>query len=89
MKRIPAVLLTLALSGCAAIGSSPEDNTELEAHIRALEQAEVDALLRSDPVAIRANWADDYVVNNPFNVVVDASEGPIQAIPSHGEPSSC
>jgi len=28
---------------------------------------------------MRRNWASDYVVNNPFNVVVNASEGPIQA----------
>jgi hypothetical protein len=78
MKRVTAVLITLALAGCAAT-SPGEDSAALEAHIRALEQAEVEALLRNDPVAIRAHWADDYIVNNPFNVVVNASEGPIQA----------
>jgi ketosteroid isomerase-like protein len=78
--RLTALLLaTLTLSGCAAAGRSTTDDARLEATIRALEQAEVDALLRDDLAVVRANWADDLVVNNPFNVVVDASQGPIQA----------
>lgn len=54
-------------------------NDALEQKIRKLEQAQVDALLRDDVTAMKRNWAEDYVVNNPFNEAVDASKGPIQA----------
>jgi ketosteroid isomerase-like protein len=73
------ILGVLVLFGCGAGAPSPEDGAGVEAMIRSLEQAEVDALLRNDLAAVRAHWADDYVVNNPFNMVVNASEGPIQA----------
>ena len=52
-------------------------NNALEQEIRTLEQAQVDALLRNDIVAIKRNWATDYVVNNPRNEVVEASKGRI------------
>ena len=51
----------------------------LEQKIRKLEQAEVDLLLQGNVTAMKKNWAENYVVNNPFNQVVDASKGPIQA----------
>jgi hypothetical protein len=79
MRPAALLLATLVLCGCATAGRSPTDHAVPEATVRALEQAEVDALLRNDPAAARVHWADDYVVNNPFNVVVNASEGPIQA----------
>lgn len=78
--RIPTIFLVLVtLSSCMALARKAGDNPGVEARIRALEQGEVDALLRNDLAAVRAHWADDYVVNNPFNIVVDASQGPIQA----------
>ena len=52
-------------------------NNALEQEIRALEQVQVDALLRNDIAAIKRNWATDYVVNNPRNEVVEASKGRI------------
>ena len=52
-------------------------NNALEQEIRALEQVQVDALLRNDIAAIKRNWATDYVVNNPLNEVVEASKGRI------------
>jgi hypothetical protein len=60
-------------------GQNTKQNHKLEKEIRKLEQAQVDALLRNDLAAMKANWAKDYVVNNPFNEAVDASKGPIQA----------
>ena len=51
----------------------------IESLITRFEQEEVDALLRNDLAAVRAHWAPDYVVNNPFGRVVNASEGPISA----------
>ena len=73
-----AVALGFVLSGSMS-AQSAKMNTALQQKIRKLEQAQVDALLRSDLAAMRSNWAKDYVVNNPFNVAVDASKGPIQA----------
>ena len=54
-------------------------NETVHSLITRFEQEEVDALLRNDLAAVRAHWAPDYVVNNPFGKVVNASEGPIQA----------
>jgi len=60
-------------------GQNTKQNHKLEQEIRKLEQGQVDALMRNDLAAMKANWAKDYVVNNPFNEAVDASKGPIQA----------
>ena len=38
-------------------------NNALEQEIRALEQVQVDALLRNDIAAMKRNWEPDYVVN--------------------------
>lgn len=73
-----AAALVFVLSGSMS-GQGAKMNRALEQKIRKLEQAQVDALLRSDLAAMRSNWAKDYVVNNPFNQAVDASKGPIQA----------
>ena len=70
--------LVLVLSGSMS-GQGAKMNRALEQKLRKLEQAQVDALLRSDLATMRSNWAKDYVVNNPFNEAVDASKGPIQA----------
>jgi len=78
MKKLATLLIALALSGCATHTRSAGDPAGVEARIRTYEQAEVDALLRNDLAGVRAHWADDYVVNNPFSVVVAASQGPIQ-----------
>ena len=73
-----AAAFTFAVSGWVS-GQSAKQNGALEQEIRKLEQAEIDALLRNDLAAVKGHWAKDYVVNNPFNKVVDASKGPIQA----------
>lgn len=73
-----AAALVFVLSGSMS-GQGAKMNRALEQKIRNLEQAQVDALLRSDLAAMSSNWAKDYVVNNPFNEAVDASKGPIQA----------
>jgi hypothetical protein len=82
-----AILMKLILIAAAFIfavsgsvpGQSAKQNGALERKIRELEQQEVDALLRGDLAAVQANWAEDYTVNNPFNQVVNASQGPIRA----------
>ena len=79
MKLIVFMTAFLVFASNTAIGQSVKQNEKLEQEIRKLEQAQVDALLRSDLAAMRSNWAKDYLVNNPFNVAIDASKGPIQA----------
>ena len=68
-----AAAFTFAVSG-SVLGQSVKQIGALEQEIRKLEQAQVDALLRSDLAAMRSKWAKDYVVNNPFNKAVDASD---------------
>lgn len=75
---ILAIAITVILAG-PIFGQRAKPNQALEQKIRELEQEQVELLLRNDLAALRKNWADDYVVNNPFNAVVDASKGPIQA----------
>jgi hypothetical protein len=67
------------VSACSAFGHATNQNDALEQEIRHREQAQVDALLRHDIAAMKRNWAADYVVNNPFNEVVEASKGRIQS----------
>ena len=78
--------LLLLAAGCALLPATAvsgqgaaQDNEATERTIRALEQAEVDALLRGDLEAMARLWADDYIVNNPRNEVGRAAEGPIRA----------
>lgn len=75
---ILAILVTVVVTGTVS-GQSTKPNDALEQKIRTLEQAQVDALLRNDIVAMKKNWATDYVVNNPMNEVVEASKGRIQS----------
>lgn len=79
MKLIlSAALVVLAVLG-SVVGQNAKGDKALEQKIRDLEQQEIAALLRDDLTAVRAHWAEDYTVNNPFNRVVKAGEGPINA----------
>lgn len=71
-------VVILILAGSTS-GQGAKQNGALERKIRELEKQEIDALLRGDLAAVQANWAEDYTVNNPFNQVVKASQGPIRA----------
>ena len=62
------ILLAAALAFVApglALAQGGKRDDAVEREIRKLEQAQVDALLRDDTAAMRRNWAEDYVVNNP------------------------
>lgn len=74
-------VIVTAVFALVSVGSAQGKKSTLSSQslIRQYEQAEVDALIKGDIDPIRAHWAADYVVNNPFNVVVTASEGPIRA----------
>ncbi len=77
------LILTVIVIGIMATGlvsaQSAKQNDALEQEIRKLEQAQVDALLRNDLVAMERTWAKDYIVNNPFSQAANASQGPIRA----------
>jgi hypothetical protein len=50
-----------------------------EAEIRRLEAQQIEYLMNGKLADMKKNWAADYTVNNPFNVVQDAATGPIQS----------
>ena len=82
MKLIMKItLLLLAILTLAVVGSAQDNKSDnaVRTLLKNYEQEEVQGLINNDRVAIRKHWAKDYVVNNPFGRVVNASEGPIQA----------
>lgn len=75
---LTAVLSLVILSGSASAQSkNTSDAAEME--IRRLEAEQVEYLMNGKVAEMKKNWAEDYTVNNPFNVVQDAASGPIQA----------
>jgi hypothetical protein len=60
-------------------GQNDSGSISTKQEIRKLEQGQVNALLRNDLDEMQRHWAKDYTVNNPFNKIVKASEGPIRA----------
>lgn len=52
------------------------NNVEVE--IRRLEAEQVGYLMNGKVAEMKKNWAADFTVNNPFNVVQDGATGPIQ-----------
>ena len=79
MRNIVLVLGILTLIAVVGDAQSNKSGDAIRTLLKGYEQEEVNALLSNDRVAIRKHWADDYVVNNPFGQVVNATEGPIQA----------
>src|SRR6266550_2889550 len=72
-------VVSLASVLCAGLLSAQSsENRILEQQIRALEQTQAKLLLNGDINGMQKNWATDYVVNNPFNQVVNASAGPVR-----------
>lgn len=50
----------------------------IEQEIRRLDAQEADAVLRGDFALLAELWADDFIVNNPFNAVGFAREGRVR-----------
>ena len=68
MSRMLAVLLALALWGCAtAVPNTPSAGEE--ALIRGLEEQERTAVLNRDSVRLQQIWAPEFIVNSPFNQI--------------------
>ena len=57
---------------------SQNSSNKAEVEIRKLEADQVEFLMSGKLAEMKKNWAPDYTVNNPFNVVQDAATGPIQ-----------
>lgn len=58
---------------------SQSSTTNAEAEIRKLESDQIEYLMNGKVAEMKVHWADNYTVNNPFNVVQDAATGPIQS----------
>jgi hypothetical protein len=71
IPTLALIFLLLAVSAHAQEG-------RIEARIHRLEADQVAYLLRGDVNRMKQQWASDFTVNNPFNVIQDAASGPIQ-----------
>ena len=71
------VLVPLLLPVTTVHSQSSPNNAEVE--IRRLEKEQVEYLMNGKLAEMKKNWAADFTVNNPFNVVQDAATGPIQS----------
>ncbi len=71
------ILAILLLQATVVHSQSSPNNDEIE--IRRLEAEQVEYLMNGKVDEMKKNWAADYTVNNPFNVVQDAATGPIQS----------
>ncbi|MBC8151509.1 MAG: nuclear transport factor 2 family protein [Bacteroidetes bacterium] len=78
MKLFLLTFLIALLLVRVAMGQQPTTDKAVEQEIRRLEQGQVDYLLQGDTLAIAKQWSPDYVVNNPFNQAVNASQGPVR-----------
>ena len=80
MKHIFFTLKVLALLLAPATAVYPQRSPNNgEAEIRKLEADQVEYLMNGKVAEMKKNWASDYTVNNPFNVVQDAATDPIQS----------
>lgn len=64
-----------------AQGYSQMDKQNIIDQIKKLEEAQNQAILKADTNALKNIWADDFHVNNPYNIVVN-KEQVIQRIKS-------
>lgn len=78
MKTILLTALAVCLSIRVAVGQPSGTNEAVEKEIRQLEQGQVDYALRNAYETMEKQWSPDYVVNNPFNQVVQAKQGPMR-----------
>lgn len=65
MKKLLLCFLILGLTNYVSLGQS-----KAEAEIRKLDQLESDAIHNGDTTTLLKLWAKNYVVNNPYGVIV-------------------
>lgn len=61
-----------------ALAQSVGAKEAIEKEIRQLEQGQVEYALRNAYEAMEKQWSPDYVVNNPFNLIVQTKQGPMR-----------
>ena len=71
------VLAFLLLPLTVVYSQNLSNNAEVE--IRKLEAEQLEYLMKGKVAEMKKNWAADFTVNNPFNVVQDGATGPIQS----------
>ena len=65
----------------ASHGAEPgtDPSAAIEQEVRRLDAQEADAVLRGDFALVDELWADDFIVNNPSNMVGFGRQGPVRA----------
>jgi hypothetical protein len=74
--RFAIVVIIFTMGSFATKAQSAAETAEAE--IRKLEAEQINFLMNGELAKMKENWAPNYTVNNPFNVVQDAATGPIQ-----------
>lgn len=77
MKTVLSRWLFILLVACsgAAIDARAES---VEHEVRDLDRREAEAVLAADYATLDQLWAEDFIVNNPFNKVARASTGVVR-----------
>ncbi len=78
MRIITSIFTLFFLLPGFAIAVDPTTDESVETTIRRLDLAEASAVLTADFDAVGRLWAQDMIVNNPFNQVVKASSGRVR-----------
>lgn len=78
MKTTFLGILISLLIGSQGLAQQTATNETIEKEIRTLEKGQVDYALRNEYEAMEKQWSPDYVVNNPFNQIVKANQGPMR-----------
>jgi ketosteroid isomerase-like protein len=68
---------SFSLSGSVS-AQDAESAKSIERIVRDLDRREAEAVLKGDFATIERLWAPDLIINNPFNQVVEAKDGPIR-----------
>lgn len=69
MKKQTAFLIIFIFSQCYLFGQSKEDS-----EIKKLDQLEIEAIHKGDTTILLKLWDKNYVVNNPYGVIVTIPE---------------
>lgn len=78
MKTVLAVFLLHFGLAHASFGQQSTSSQKVEQEIRRLEQQQVEHLLQGNVEGLEQQGAPEYVVTNPFNQAVKASQGPVR-----------
>ena len=78
MKQILLLTIVGLVTITAASAQDDRLSRRAENEIRKLEFEQIEYLLRGDVESMEKRWAPGYTVNNPFQEIMDARQGPIR-----------